>query len=323
MIHASRRPGFDSSANRRKIDMQYVSRRSFLKTSALAVGGWALLPATGQADGSVDPNRFILMADTHVCGNRNTSEHDCNPDETFQQAVKDILELKPRPAGIVVAGDCVYLHGEKQDYEVLKELAQPLHEAGIPLLLAMGNHDNRENFQAVFPNAVILGGDTLKDRRTAIIEAPHANWYLLDSLKETNCTPGHFGEEQLTWLATHLDKEPSKPALLVAHHYPQATVDDNGLEDTEAFLKIIQPRKQVKCFFFGHSHAWSLKKGEASLHLINLPANAWLFDEKHPRGFVDAQLREQDCLLTMHCLNRSDKRHGEEHTLEWRNSGSL
>ncbi|MCK5862656.1 MAG: twin-arginine translocation signal domain-containing protein, partial [Candidatus Hydrogenedentes bacterium] len=87
--------------------MQSISRRSFLTQSAVAIGGWALLPALGHTADHVDSNRFILMADTHVCGNRNASEHDCNPDETFQQAVKDILELTPRPAAIMIAGDCV------------------------------------------------------------------------------------------------------------------------------------------------------------------------------------------------------------------------
>ena len=298
--------------------MESISRRSFLSASALALGGWVLLPATGRAEGSVDPNRFVLISDTHVCGDRNAREHDCNPDETIQQAVKDILELAPVPAGVIFAGDCVYLHGEKADYEALNEYLQPLRRAGIPLLLAMGNHDNRENFQSVFPDAAILHGATLKDRKAAVIETEHADWYLLDSLKKTHETPGEFGEEQLAWLAATLDKTPSKPALLVAHHYPKGTEKDNGLLDSEAFLKIIAPRKQVKCYFFGHSHAWSLKQGEDGLHLINLPANAWLFNEAKPRGFVDAQLQDGNCTLVLHCLNRSDKRHGEKHTLDWR-----
>ena len=298
--------------------MQRISRRSFLAGSAATLGAWVLLPGTGHGEDNVDPNRFVLMADTHVCGDRKAEEHGCNPDETIQQAVKDILELAPRPAGVIVAGDCVYLHGKTRDYEALEEFLGPLRQAGIDLLLALGNHDNRENFQPIFPDAVILSGAGLSDRRAAIVDTPHASWYLLDSLKRTNYTPGHFGEEQLSWLAAELDKAPSKPALLVAHHYPQATANDNGLEDTEAFFKIIQPRRQVKGYFFGHSHAWSLKQDTNGLHLVNLPANAWLFDEQQPRGFVDMHLQKQGCVMTLHCLDRSDTRHGEKHTLDWR-----
>ena len=286
----------------------------------MALGGWLFLPATGRAEDTVDPNRFVLMADIHVCADRNARERDCNPDETIQQAVKDILELTPRPAGVIVAGDCVYLHGLKPDYEALKEFLEPLRGAGIPLLLAMGNHDRRASFASVFSDAAILHGAELADRKTAVIETPHADWYLLDSCKITHHTPGLLGEEQLSWLAERLDKAPSKPALLVAHHYPRTSEKDNGLADTEAFLKVIGPRRQVKCYFFGHSHAWSLKQREEGLHLVNLPTNAWLFSPEHPRGFVDAQLEEKGCALTLHCLDRGDKRHGEKHALDWRSA---
>ncbi len=298
--------------------MHPISRRSFLAGSALVVGGWAFLPGRANAAGKTDPDRFVLMADTHVCADRNKVEHECNPDETFQHAVRDILELKPRPAGVIVAGDCVYIEGRPQDYETLKEFLTPLRDAGIALLLAMGNHDNRDAFSKVFPDAAIVKGSSLTDRKAAVIETKHANWILLDSLEKTNFTPGIFGAEQLKWLDEQLDKHPSKPALLVAHHGPRVSPKDERLTDTEAFVNVISPRKQVKCFFYGHSHEWSLSCRDDGIHFVNLPANAWLFTEKQPRGFVDAQLGRNKIDLTLHCLNRNDARHGETHRLEWR-----
>jgi len=298
--------------------MRSLSRRSFLKAGAAAAGGWMLLPARRAAADAVDANRFVLMADTHVCADRTVSERGCNPDETFQRAATAILELTPRPAGVIVAGDCVYLHGKEGDYKILKELLDPLRAAGIPILLAMGNHDNRESLQAVMPDAVILGNGALKGRKAAIVSTPHADWHLLDSLEKTNSTPGRFGEEQLAWLAASLEKNPEKPALLVAHHYPKVRDDDNGLTDTPAFLAVIDPRTQVKAYFFGHSHRWSIQSADAGLHFVNLPANAWLFDETQPRGFVDAHLDESGITLRLHCLDSKDPRHGEEHRLDWR-----
>jgi len=298
--------------------MRQISRRSFMAGGALAIGGWVFLPGKVHAAGKPDPNRFILMADIHVCADRNKVERECNPDKTFQQAVKDILELKPRPAALIVAGDCVYIHGRPEDYEALKEFLGPLREAGIAILLAMGNHDNRDALQKVFPDAAILNGSHLTDRKTAIIETEHANWFLLDSLEKTNFTPGLFGEEQLKWLADELDKNPSKPALLVAHHGPKALPEDHQLTDTEAFLNVVSPRKQVKCYFFGHTHVWSLSQRADGIHFVNLPANGWLFSEKPPRGFVDAKVGRKKIDLTLHCLDRSDARHGEKHRLEWR-----
>jgi len=298
--------------------MQQISRRAFLAGSALTIGGWALLPGRADAAGKSDSNRFILMADIHVCADRNKVEHECNPDETFRRAVSDILELKPRPAALIVAGDCAYIHGKQEDYEALKEFLDPLRHAGIAILLVMGNHDNRDALGRVFPDAAILNDSSLKGRKAAVIETNHANWFLLDSLEKTNFTPGLFGDEQLEWLAEQLDKNPSKPALLVAHHGLKITPDDNELVDTEAFLKVVSPRRQVKCYFFGHSHVWSLSQRPDGIHLINLPANAWLFNDKQPRGFVDAELSRKKINLTLHCLNRNDTRHGQKHVLEWR-----
>ena len=298
--------------------MQSISRRSFLKAGAAVAGGWMLLPALRAAAEAVNANRFILMADTHVCADRTVTEHGCNPDETFMGAVEGILALTPRPAGVIVAGDCVYLHGRESDYSVLKELLEPLRAAGIPILLALGNHDNREALEAVMPDAVILGNDAPVGRKAAVVSSPHADWYLLDSLEKTDHTPGRFGEEQLAWLAELLDANPAKPAITVAHHYPKQRDDDNGLMDTEAFRAVIDPRKQVKAYFFGHSHAWSVKSEEGGLHFVNLPANAWLFDEAMPRGFVDAQLDATGITLHLHCLEREHARNGEEHRLEWR-----
>ena len=100
--------------------------------------------------------------------------------------------------------------------------------------------------------------------------------------------------------------------------HPKKSDDDNGLADTDAFRKVIDPRKQVKAYIFGHSHAWSVRTEENGLHLVNLPANAWLFDESLPRGFVDAHLDEAGITLCLHCLDRKDRRHGEEHRLKWR-----
>jgi Icc-related predicted phosphoesterase len=298
--------------------MQSISRRSFLKGAAAAASGWVLLPALSTAEDAVDPNRFILMADTHVCADRTVSEHGCNPADTFEQAVKDILTFTPRPAGVIVAGDCVYIHGEEGDYLVLKELLNPLRAAGIPILLALGNHDNREALQVVMPDAVILGDAAVPDRKMAVISSPHADWYLLDSLEKTNFTPGRFGDEQLAWLAKSLDESPAKAAVLIAHHYPKKTEEDKGLMDTKAFRAVIDPRTQVKAYFFGHSHAWSVRPDETGLHFVNLPANAWLFDEAKPRGFVDAHLDASGMTLHLHCLDQTDSRHGEEHRLDWR-----
>jgi 3',5'-cyclic AMP phosphodiesterase CpdA len=78
------------------------------------------------------------------------------------------------------------------------------------------------------------------------VETPHANWFLLDSLDQTNTKTGLglLGEAQLAWLAKALDARPDKPALLLAHHNPNpaALLKNSRLANTEAFFKVIMPR---------------------------------------------------------------------------------
>jgi len=299
------------------MEMRKFSRRSFLAGMGAAAGWW-MLPAWAGKNQKIDPNRFVLMADTHVSGDRNKEEHGCKPFDTFVQAMEEICALRPLPAGILIAGDCVYIKGLPEDYAQLRKLLAPVRAAGIPIGLALGNHDNRANFRAAFPEARPARQPKGMDRQVARIKTPHADWYLLDSLHKTQYTPGRFGEAQLDWLAAELDRRPNTPALLMAHHYAGTPYGENGLEDAEAFFKIIDARPQVKAYIFGHSHKMAFFRRDSGIHLVNLPANAWLFNPEDPRGWVETQLSEEKALLTMRCLDHSDARHGQQTTLAWR-----
>ena len=50
---------------------------------------------------------------------------------------------------------------------------------------------------------------------------------------------------------------------------------------------MVLPRKQVKAYFYGHTHIWG-RTDISGIHLVNLPAMAWAFDPTQPRGFVTA-----------------------------------
>ena len=109
---------------------------------------------------------------------------------------------------------------------------------------------------------------------------------------------GLLGAAQLAWLANAFDARPDKPALVLAHHNPGRFWDIHGLADTEALLRVLLPRKQVKTYFFGHLHRWHLDQQEGT-HLVNLPTTAWLFEPAQPRGFVTAQLRPDGAAIVL------------------------
>jgi len=299
------------------IHLPPVSRRKFLAGS-LATGVGLLLPRSVWAAGaSGDPNRWALLADTHVWQQRDRIYHGVKSVETAAQACRQIAALDPIPAGAIIAGDCAALKGEPGDYGVLAEELKTLGKAAVPVHFALGNHDHRGHFRTAFPRTLPQGKLPVPDKHVSILETPHANWFLLDSLQKTNFTPGRLGEVQLQWLAKALDARDDKPALLVAHHNPDKTAKGSGLQDTEAFFKILAARKQVKAYVFGHTHRWALSVRDG-IHLINVPTTAWLFSKAQPRGWVDAKLRPDGATLVLSSLDPKTPQHGRSAELQWR-----
>ena len=300
------------------IHLPPINRRRFL-AGTLAAGAGLLLPRRLAAQQPLDPDAFLLLADPHICEDRGKEHDGVKPAPSFEQAGREMLALTTRPAGAIIAGDCAFNHGMPGDYATLGKLIEPLREAGLPMHFALGNHDHRENFLAAFPEAKSdsIGDSSVPGKFVSVLETRHANWFLLDSLDKTNVTPGALGEAQLAWLAKAIDARPDKPALLLAHHNPDPTAKPSGLTGTQAFFDVLAPRRQVKAYFFGHTHCWNLGRFK-DLHLVNVPALAWLFDKKQPRGFVTAQLRPDGATLVLHALDHEHAKHGQTIDLKWR-----
>jgi 3',5'-cyclic AMP phosphodiesterase CpdA len=226
------------------------------------------------------------------------------------------LAQHPRPAAVIVAGDVSFNDGLPGDYAMVRELAEPLREAGLPLRLLMGNHDRRQPLWEAFPECKSRDRELPADKHVAVLESPHANWFLLDSMDGPGAVAGRLGEAQLRWLAKALDARADKPALVMAHHYP-GSLGKSALVDDEAFFEVILPRKQVKAYIFGHSHRWSTGSREG-LHLVNLPTVAYVFDKKQPAGWVDAQVRRDGMTLRLNALDQKHPAHGKTVELAWR-----
>ena len=153
----------------------------------------------------------------------------------------------------------------------------------------------------------------------AVVEAPLANWFLLDSLDVTKQTPGKLGDEQRAWLAKALDARPDKPAMVMVHHNPilPDAVKKTGLLDTAELLEILGPRRQVKALFFGHTHTWRRSEHEG-IHLINLPAVAYNFRPEEATGWVDCRLRADGASLELRAHDTQHAEHGKVTDLSWR-----
>ncbi len=300
-----------------------LTRRQFLKGS-LTAGASLLWPRHLWAgEKPVDANAWALLSDTHITNDRTKMARGINMAEHFETALRDVIALPQRPGGALVTGDCVFLKGEEADYATFAELVQPVRTAQIPLHLTTGNHDDRNHLRAAFAEEQADAHPGM-DRRVAMIRTPLANWFLLDSLDKTNVTSGEMGEAQLDWLAKALDANPDKPAILAAHHNFETVTDKDrkptGLRDTGALLKVIAPRKQVKAYVFGHTHVWKVAQHDSGIHLINLPAVAYVFRQGIPSGWVLATLQSNGVRLRLNCTDPNHPEHGQTTELKWRAS---
>ena len=170
--------------------------------------------------------------------------------ETSKKMVAEILALPRPPANVIGLGDISFAFGEAGDYEIAAEVLKPLSDAGIKVTLAMGNHDSRAEFLQSFP-----GYDRttkVPGRFVSVVETPHVDFILLDSLKEP-AKRGHFGflggsglgEEQTKWLNETLASL-SKPTFVCAHH------DAFNLR----LASLCPKTPKVVGYLHGHLHRW-------------------------------------------------------------------
>lgn len=295
-----------------------LNRRSFLRRSLAATAGIVTFPALRAAESDADPDRWALLSDTHIAADRTAISRAVNMTDHLEAAVKGVRALASRPAGVFVNGDCALMRGLAEDYATFSALVTPLREAGLPLHLALGNHDDRDVFWSTLKDAR-PAAPPLASRQVSVVEGARANWFLLDSLDMVNKTPGRLGEEQREWLAKALDANAAKPALVMVHHnpIPAASEKKTGLLDTEELLAILLPRRHVKALFFGHTHTWRFAE-QNGLHLVNLPAVAYPFVPTEVTGWVDARLSEKGAALTLHAHDTQHAAHGKTTELAWR-----
>jgi len=297
-----------------------LTRRNFIG-GALALSGSAWIKPRAMAKQPFfDPNRVALLADTHISDDPKRSypgtkwpgspvkeeEHEwVNMADSLAQAVREVIALNPRPANLIVNGDCALSRGTVAEYKEFLRLIEPIREAGITVHITIGNHDTREKLWQMLP--------FLKKEQMGVhadvLELPHANIVLLDSGKR-----GVVEDKQLSWLAQQLDDRKNKPALVFAHYNPLPTHGIRpirGMKNGKALLKLIATRKHAKAFFHGHTHEWQHSR-EGAIQIIAQPPVSYYFGKGQAHGWVDMNLTETMADLELRCIDPKHMQHGEK-----------
>jgi 3',5'-cyclic-AMP phosphodiesterase len=316
-----------------------ISRRRFLKGSlsaaALIAGGCATRKT------AADNHSWALLSDIHIAADSAAVHNRVNMTRNLQLVADEVVGWPEPISGVLINGDLAYNRGQTADYQAVLGLLRPVREHGLPIHMALGNHDHRQRFWETLPEEKSTDA-SLPDRQIAIVRTRYANWFVLDSLIRTQETPGRLGDSQRAWLARALDENTDKPALVAIHHNPafnnvadgllQKGADALGipipvktgiaapgaLQDTAELMEILRPRRHVKAYFFGHTHRWSVDHDSSGLCLVNFPPVAYVFEEGRPSGWVHALLQPEGARIELRCVDRNHKDHGQVVNLVWR-----
>lgn len=295
------------------ITLPPLTRRDWIQKSltasfAACAPGWLAAAEKG-------PETWVLFSDSHIAADAALQARGITMAENLKRCVNQALALKQKPFGVIVNGDCVYLEGLKEDYATFGELIAPLREASLPVHCTLGNHDDRKNFMAAFTGPEDVR--PVEGKHVKVLSSATLNWVLLDSLDQTNHTPGLLGETQLGWLDRTLRDLPNKPTVVICHHQYQEVVPEgkkiSGLLDGEALFKVLGGHKKVRAYVYGHTHTWEHKQHEATgIHLVNLPPVGYVFDAKRPSGWVLARVEGENLEFELRSLNPNHEEHRQK-----------
>ncbi len=288
------------------------TRRGFLRQSigsAAAVAGLAAMASQGRGQGV--RARWAILSDIHIPTDPANEYRGFRPYENLKKIAPEVAESGVE--GALVNGDIARLEGFASDYANVKQLMAPVF-AKMPVAMSLGNHDHRKNFAATFADSP--GEEqSIRDKHVVVAQAGPVKLVVLDSLLQTNLVSGLLGKEQRVWLEQYLPAAGNTPILVFMHHTPGDR--DGDLLDTDRLLRILAANRNVKALIYGHSHRYAYDQVDG-LHLINVPAIGYNFNDAEPVGWVNAELGADGADFRLHAFggNRADD--GKVTSLRWR-----
>jgi len=289
-----------------------MNRRQFLNVSLAVAGGLAVLaPRRAWSEADRKEARWAFLSDTHIAADPEDNYRGFYPYRNFEKAVGQLAA--DLPDGIVITGDLARLTGQMGDYENLHKLLMPVL-GKRPTCLALGNHDDRAVFLDVFEDRAGQA-QPIKDKHVVAVEAGPVRFLLLDSLYATNKTPGFLGKAQRSWLQRYLAQSDDKPVILFFHH--TLGDGDGDLLDVMWLFDLVKPIRKVKAVVYGHSHEYKTSELDG-IHLINIPATAYTFNDKEPAGWIEARLTADGGEFLLHALAGNTQLDGRIEGVRWR-----
>lgn len=192
------------------------------------------------------PLLIAQISDLHLFADERQDLLGWNTWESLEVILQRLMSCNPLPEMILLTGDLSQDETEGAYRRVIQRLA-PL---GIPTYWLPGNHDHVPTMERVL-NEPPIYADKIIER---------GGWkFLLLNTNVPGQVHGVLTGASLQWLKTQLSQTPTDQPTLIALHHPPFLVgspwlDKSGLQNTAAFLEIIDRFPQVRLVLFGHIH---------------------------------------------------------------------
>jgi 3',5'-cyclic AMP phosphodiesterase CpdA len=165
------------------------------------------------------------------------------------ETIATINALKPRPDCLVVSGDLAD-QGRPEEYP---RFAEVIATSEIPVILAIGNHDDRAVMADHLDLPAPLSGGwvqyTVDDHPVRIV--------VLDSTSLEHHM-AEFCDERLAWLEARLAEQPDRDTVIVVHHPPFDTgialLDGEGAGWADGLLAAVADHAGTRLILSGHVH---------------------------------------------------------------------
>jgi len=194
------------------------------------------------------------ISDTHILAKSSDRPEAPSRADDLRRCIADINSLDPLPEIVIHTGDTVQT-GSREDYDQLTDLLALLK---LPIFLAPGNRDDRDNFRTAFGPA---NGDYPFLHQ--VVEDYHIRLVGLDTT-EPEQRKGAFCADRLRWLDETLAAAPDRPTILFMHHPPfdvgPRYIDGySNPADRTALRSVIDSHPQIRRLVCGHCHRSSAR----------------------------------------------------------------
>jgi 3',5'-cyclic AMP phosphodiesterase CpdA len=173
-----------------------------------------------------------------------------DPLATFAAVVDAVRAVEPRPDAVLVSGDLAD-NAADAEYEIVREL---LGRLGAPVVVLVGNHDNRDALRRHFGLPGAPGTPV-----QYVVDLGPLRIVVLDSQRPGE-ERGELDADRLSWLDAELAGAPHRLTLVALHHPPVSTGNAGWDEqclpvaDRRALGDVLQRHPQVRRVVAGHLH---------------------------------------------------------------------